>query len=65
MCQLKNDIEQGRIFKGRRSGGSTPTPPPSIFRFSLKSEGKEVKKKERNKMREGGLLYSLLTYFLG
>ena len=43
MCQLKNDIEQGRIFKGRRSGGSTPTP-PSIFRFSLKSEGKEVKK---------------------
>ena len=49
MCQLKKDIEQGRIYKRRGSGGSTPTPPPppSIFRFSLKSEGKEVEKKEK------------------
>ena len=46
MCQLKKVIEQGRIYKGRGSGGSTPTP-PSIFRFSLKSEGKEVEKKEK------------------
>ena len=27
MCQLKKVIEQGRIYKGRGSGGSTPTPP--------------------------------------
>ena len=47
MCQLKKVIEQGRIYKGRGSGGSTPTPHPSIFRFSLKSEGKEVEKKEK------------------
>ena len=26
MCQLKKVIEQGRIYKGRGSGGSTPTP---------------------------------------
>ena len=45
MCQLNKDIEQGRIFKG--VGGSIPPPPPSIFRFSLKSEGKEVKKEEK------------------
>ena len=48
MCQLKKVIEQGRIYKGRGSGGLTPThPPPSIFRFSLKSEGKKVEKKEK------------------
>ena len=42
MCQLKKDIEQGRIY----GGGGVQHPPPSIFRFSLKSEGKEVEKKK-------------------
>ena len=42
MCQLKKDNEQGRIYGGGL-GGSTP--PPSIFRFSLKSEGKATDKK--------------------
>ena len=31
MCQLKKVIEQGRIYKGRGSGGSTPTLPPRQF----------------------------------
>ena len=39
------------VFKG----GVQPHPPPSIFRFSFKSEGKEVeRKRERNKMAGGG-----------
>ena len=33
MCQLKKDIEQGRIYKGRGSGGSTPTPPRQFLDF--------------------------------
>ena len=44
MCQLKEDIEQRTYLRGGL-GGSTPPPPNSIFRFSLKSEGKEVGKK--------------------
>ena len=51
MCQLKNDIEQGRI-KGGEVQEAQPPPPSSIFRFSLKSEGKEVKKEK--KLNEGG-----------
>ena len=33
MCQLKKVIEQGRIYKGRGSGGSTPTHPPPPRQF--------------------------------
>ena len=43
------------VFKG---GGVQP--PPSIFRFSFKSEGKEVeRKRKRNKMGGGGLIVNI------
>ena len=47
------------VFKGGGSGGSNP--PPEIFRFFLKSEGKEIERK-RKKRDVGGGGY-LLTYF--
>ena len=47
MCQLKKDIEQDVFIRGGFQGVQPPPPPPSIFRFSLKSEGKEVEKKEK------------------
>ena len=48
------------VFKG--GGGSNP--PPSIFRFSFKSEGKEVERKRKiNKLGGGGLIVNI--FFLG
>ena len=32
------------VFKGGVQGVQTPPPPPEIFRFFLKSEGKEVER---------------------
>ena len=41
-------------LRGGEFRGSTP-PPPEIFRFFLKSEGKEVeRKREKNEKRWGG-----------
>ena len=45
-------------------GGGVQTPPPKIFRFFLKSEGKEIERKRKKGMLEGGGGY-LLTYFWG
>ena len=38
-------------------------PPPEIFRFFWKSEGKEIERKRKKKMLGGG--GNLLTYFWG
>ena len=40
-------------LRGEVQGVQTPPPPPEIFRFFLKSEGKEVERK-RKKMRRDG-----------
>ena len=54
-------VRMGRskgVFKGGGSGGSNPS--PEIFRFFLKSEGKEVeRKREKNEKRWGGGLIQL------
>ena len=39
------------VFKGGGSGGSNP---PKIFRFFLKSEGKEIERKRKKGMFVGG-----------
>ena len=45
MCQLEKDIEHARTYLRGWFMGFNP-PPPQFFRFSLKSEGIEVGKKE-------------------
>ena len=46
MCQLKKVINKDVFIRvGVQGVQPPPTPPPSIFRFSLKSEGKKVEKK--------------------
>ena len=43
------------VFKGGGgSGGSNPPPPPEIFRFFLKSEGKEIERKRKKGCWGGG-----------
>ena len=49
------------VFKGGVQGVQTP---PEIFRFFLKSEGKEIERKRKKGMLGGGGGY-LLTYFWG
>ena len=41
------------VFKGGIQGVQTP-PPPKIFRFFLKSEGKEIKRKRKKGCWGGG-----------
>ena len=41
------------VFKGGRVQG-VQTPPPEIFRFFLKSEGKEIERKRKKKVLGGG-----------
>ena len=49
-------------LRGGVQGVQTPPPPPEIFRFFLKSDGKEVeRKKKKNEKGWGGGL----TYFWG
>ena len=50
------------VFKGGVQGVQTP-PPPEIFRFFLKSEGKEIERKRKKGMLGGGGLP--LNIFLG
>ena len=59
-----SDSSKG-VFKGGGFRGFKP-PPPEIFRFFLKSEGKEIesKRKKRDVGGGGGGGY-LLTYFWG
>ena len=52
---------QGRIEGGVQ--GVQPPPPPEIFRFFLKSEGKEIERKRKKEMLRGGGLP--LNIFLG
>ena len=40
------------VFKGGGGSGGLNTPPPEIFRFFLKSEGKEVERKGKKMRRD-------------
>ena len=65
LCKLIQSFKG--VFKGRGGGlgGSGGlTPPPKIFRFFLKNEGKEMERKRKKEMLGGGGGY-LLTYFWG
>ena len=57
---MDNTLVKG-VFKGGVQGVQTP---PEIFRFFLKSEGKERERKRKKKDVGGGGGY-LLTYFWG
>ena len=51
------------VFKGGGGGSGSSNPPPEIFRFILKSEGKEIgSKKKKGRWGRGGLP---LNIFLG
>ena len=54
-------VMEPRAYLRGGSGGSNP--PPEIFSFFLKSEGKEIERKR--KKRDGGGGGYLLTYFWG
>ena len=41
-------------YKGVFKGGGVQTPPPEIFRFFLKSEGKDIERKRKKKGMLGG-----------
>ena len=53
------------VFKGGGFRGFKPPPPPEIFRFFLKSEGKEIERKRKKGMLGGGGGVILLIYFWG
>ena len=42
------------VFKGRGGGVQGVQTPPEIFRFFLKSEGKEIERKRKKGMLRGG-----------
>ena len=49
---LYSHIGKG-VFEGEVQGVQTP-PPPEVFRFFLKSEGKEIGRKRKKGMLGGG-----------
>ena len=52
-CFLTAKPNKG-VFKGGVQGVQTP-PPPEIFRFILKSEGKEIARKRKKRDVGGGV----------